>query len=134
MARTILADEPSSKPKYILLAEPIYDKPYLGLTVEGMLYQMRVGCRWRDLPDFFGAWNMVYHRFRASCQSRKWWRIVKALISDPDLEWAFIPLLVGQGPLHRGYRPLAPQPTSLASSTTGSTPRSRQACAADRPE
>jgi transposase len=65
MARTILTDEHWSKLKPILLAESIYDKSDRLLTVEGMLYRMRVGCPWRDLPDFFGAWNAVYKRFRA---------------------------------------------------------------------
>lgn len=90
MARQILTNEHWSKLKCILRAESIYDKPNLRLTVEGMLYRMRTGCPWRDLPDVFGAWNAVYKRFRAWCQRGKWWRVAKALIRDPDLEWAFI--------------------------------------------
>lgn len=33
--------------------------------VEGMIFVLRVGCPWRDLPDEFGPWNSVYTR---------WWR------------------------------------------------------------
>lgn len=33
--------------------------------VEAMIYILRVGCPWRDLPDEFGPWNSVYTR---------WWR------------------------------------------------------------
>lgn len=73
-----------------MLAESIYDKSGLRLTVEGMLYRMRTGCPWGDLPAVFGPWNAVYKRFRAWSQSGKWWRIAKALINAPDLEWAFI--------------------------------------------
>ena len=40
MARQILTDEHWSKLKRILLAESIYDKSDLRLTVEGMLYRM----------------------------------------------------------------------------------------------
>jgi hypothetical protein len=32
----------------------IYDKPNLRMMVEGMLYRMRVGCPWRDVPSIFG--------------------------------------------------------------------------------
>jgi len=34
----------------------IYDKPQLRKTVEGILYRMRTGLPWRDLPSFFGKW------------------------------------------------------------------------------
>lgn len=74
MARQILTDEHGSKLKCILRAESIYDKPNLRLTVEGMLYRMRTGCPWRNLPDVFGAWNAVYKRFRTWCQKGQWWR------------------------------------------------------------
>jgi len=37
----------------------VYDTPCLRLTVEGILYRMRVGCPWRDLPKYFGKWNSV---------------------------------------------------------------------------
>jgi transposase len=41
------------------------DKPDLRMTVEGMLYRMRVGCLWRDLPRAFGIWNSIFKRFNA---------------------------------------------------------------------
>lgn len=41
----------------------IYDKPDLRLMVEAMLYRMRVGCPWRDLPAEFGSWNSIYQKF-----------------------------------------------------------------------
>ena len=90
MLRQILTDEHWSKLKRILHTESIYDKSDLRLTVEGMLYRMRAGCPWRDVPDAFGPWNKIYKRFRAWSQSGKWFRIFQTLVSDPDLEWAFI--------------------------------------------
>ena len=34
------------------------------MFTEAVLYQARTGIPWRDLPDEFGDWNAVYHRFR----------------------------------------------------------------------
>ncbi|WP_256212113.1 IS5 family transposase [Nitrosomonas communis] len=74
----------------ILLQESIYNKRNLRMTVEGLLYRMRVGCPWRDLPRVFGCWNSIYKRFNAWSLSRKWLNIFKALAVDPDWEWKFI--------------------------------------------
>jgi len=47
-----------SKLKKILLQEVIYNKCNPHMTVEGMLYRMRVGCPWRDLPKTLAInWN-----------------------------------------------------------------------------
>jgi transposase len=60
------------------------------MTVEGILYRMRVGCPWRDLPKAFGCWNSICKRFNAWPLSRKWFNIFKALSVDPEREWKFI--------------------------------------------
>jgi transposase len=53
----MLKDEFWSKLKEIMLQHGMYDKPNLRMVVEAMLYRMRVGCPWRDLPAEFGCWN-----------------------------------------------------------------------------
>jgi len=63
MPRLMLSDEHWSKLRLIMRQEHIYDKADLRLTVEGILYRMRVGCPWRDLPEAFGPWTRVYKRF-----------------------------------------------------------------------
>ena len=70
--------------------ERIYDKPYLRQTVEGILYRLRVGCPWRDLPDAFGDWSSIYSRFNEWSRKEKIFKIFKQLVQDPDLEWEFI--------------------------------------------
>lgn len=60
------------------------------MTVEGVLYRMRVGCPWRDLPRAFGRWNSIYKRFNAWSASGKWLKIFRALVVESDLEWEFI--------------------------------------------
>lgn len=68
----------------------IYDKPNLRITVEAMLYRMRTGCPWRDLPVEFGCWNSIYQQFNRWSSKEKLYKIFKTLIQEPDLEWAFI--------------------------------------------
>ena len=50
MPRTMLKEEHWTRLKPILLDLNIYDKGNLRNTIEGVLYRMRVGCPWRDLP------------------------------------------------------------------------------------
>lgn len=90
MARLMLSDELWSKLRGIMLQHRIYDKPTLRLIVEAMLYRMRVGCPWRDLPAEFGCWNSIYQQFNRWSSKAKLMSIFKALVHDPDLEWQFI--------------------------------------------
>lgn len=50
MPRLLLSDEHWSELRKIQLHKAIYNKRDLRMTVEGMLYRMRTGCPWRDLP------------------------------------------------------------------------------------
>lgn len=90
MPRTMLSGEHWSKLRMIMRQERIYDKPYLRQTVEGILYRLRVGCPWRDLPEAFGDWRSIYSRFNEWSSKEKIFNIFKQLIQEPDLEWAFI--------------------------------------------
>jgi len=90
MPRLLLSDEHWSKLRKILRQMAIYDKPDLRLTVEGILYRMRVGCPWRDLPEAFGCWNSIYKHFNAWSAAGKWVNLFKALVVEPDREWIFI--------------------------------------------
>ncbi|ABC30043.1 Transposase and inactivated derivatives [Hahella chejuensis KCTC 2396] len=90
MPRLMLSDELWSKLKEIMLQERIYNKPTLRMMVEGMLYRMRTGCPWRDLPGQFGDWNSVFKKFNSWSAQGKWLRIFRSLVREPDLEWGFI--------------------------------------------
>lgn len=90
MARRMLTDELWSKLRGILRQHRIYDKPFLRDMVEGMLYRMRVGCPWRDLPDEFGCWNTIFQKFNRWSAKNKLTMIFKMLVHEPDLEWEYI--------------------------------------------
>ena len=86
----MLTDEHWSKLRNIMRKYGIYDKPHLRKTVEGILYRMRTGCPWRDLPSFFGLWGSIYQQFNRWSLKNKVMKIFKSLVQDPDLEWEFI--------------------------------------------
>jgi len=90
MARRMLTDELWSKLREILRQHRIYDKPFLREMVEGMLYRLRVGCPWRDLPAEFGYWNTIFQKFNRWSSQNKLMMIFKILVHEPDLEWEFI--------------------------------------------
>ena len=90
MPRLMLDDEQCSKLRSIMLEYGIYHKPGLRMMVEGMLYRMRVGCPWRDLPSEFGNWNAVYKKFNYWSSKGKLISLFKALVNEPNLEWTFI--------------------------------------------
>jgi transposase len=90
MTRLILTDVLWSKLKTIVLQQGIYDKRNLRMIVEGILYRMRTGCPWRDLPSIFGLWNSIYQQFNRWSLKDKLLNIFKSLVQEPDLEWEFI--------------------------------------------
>ena len=90
MPRTMLTNENWTRLRFILLELNIYDKGNLRLTVEGVLYRMRVGCPWRDLPAYFGKPNTVYKAYQRWFRSNKLIQLFALLIKDSDLEWVFI--------------------------------------------
>lgn len=63
MPRRQLSDQLWIKLRQTLINHRIYYKIGLRLTVEGILYKLRTGCPWRDVPDFFGNWNAIFKRF-----------------------------------------------------------------------
>ncbi|WP_037028195.1 IS5 family transposase, partial [Psychromonas aquimarina] len=90
MPRTMLTDELWSKLKAILLEDRVYNKSEHRQTMEGILYRLRVGCPWRDLPECFGLWNTIYRRFLLWSRKGILMRLFKTLSSDSDVKWEFI--------------------------------------------
>lgn len=86
----MLNDELWSKLRKIMLQKGIYDKPNLRIMVEGILYHIRVGCPWRDLPAKYGCWNTIFQKFNRWSSKNKIMDILKAMVLEPDLEWTFI--------------------------------------------
>ena len=60
------------------------------MFVEGVLWIVRTGAPWRDLPEAFGEWNSVFRRFSRWSRKGVWQRMFDALSDDPDFEYLII--------------------------------------------
>ncbi len=61
------------------------------VVVEGMLYRLRTGVPWRDLPEVYGPWQTVWKRRRRYAADGTWDRVLTALLAlagtSGDLDW-----------------------------------------------
>ena len=58
--------------------------------VEAVLWVMRTGSPWRDLPAELGHWHRTYVRFSRWRETGVWERLAVALRGDADMEHLFI--------------------------------------------
>jgi putative transposase len=60
------------------------------MFVEGVLWIVRTGAPWRDLPEVFGEWNSVFRRFSRWSRKGVWHRIFEAMSDDADFEYLIV--------------------------------------------
>ena len=48
-------------------------------ALEGALYILREGCRWRAMPEAFGHWMMVFMRYKRWVERGVWWKVLMRL-------------------------------------------------------
>ena len=68
--------------------------------LEAVLWKVRVGGAWRDLPPGFGAWNSVFWRFRRWAEADVFQRIFDAISGEPDFEYVLV-----DGTIINAHRP-----------------------------
>ncbi|MES9504305.1 IS5 family transposase [Streptomyces koyangensis] len=63
-------------------------------VVNGVLFRVRTGVPWRDLPERYGSWKTVYERHRRWSADGTWDRILHAVQADADLagriDWSMV--------------------------------------------
>lgn len=60
------------------------------LFVNSVLWVLRSGARWSDLPKRYGKYKSVHKRFSRWTQSGVWEKIFKILIRDRDNEYLML--------------------------------------------
>ena len=60
------------------------------LFVEAVLWIIRTGSPWRDLPAAFGHWHRVYVRYKRWSKKGIGERIVPTMSDDPDLAYLMV--------------------------------------------
>ena len=59
------------------------------LFINAVLWILKTGAPWRDLPEHFGKWNTIWRRFDRWARKGVWEGLFQEL-KDPDLEWLLI--------------------------------------------
>ena len=60
------------------------------IVLNGILWILCSGAAWRDLPERFGHWKIVYQRFNRWAKSGVFERVFRLLASDHDSEYMMI--------------------------------------------
>ena len=60
------------------------------LFLEAVLWVVRTGRSWRDLPPVFGKWKSAYVRFRYWGKAGVFQRLFAAASEDPEMEYAMV--------------------------------------------
>jgi len=60
------------------------------LFVDGVLWVLRSGAHWHDLPPRYGKWKSLHKRFCRWAKAGVWERVFKALINDPKNEYLML--------------------------------------------
>jgi len=89
--------------------------------VDGVLYRLRTGIPWRDLPERFGKWSSTYQRFNRWTKSGVFSRVFDILSSNPDNEYNMIDSTIVRAHQHSAGAAKSSGPQAIGRSRGGLT-------------
>ncbi|WP_442481268.1 IS5 family transposase [Aeoliella sp. SH292] len=69
------------------------------LFLDAVLWIVRTGAPWRDLPERFGPWNSVFQRFNRWAKKGVWQQVFAAL-QEADWEWVMLDATIIRAHVH----------------------------------
>ena len=58
--------------------------------INAVIWILRTGAPWRDLPSEYGGWSNTHRRFCRWRDKGIWERLLEVVIDEPDFEWLMI--------------------------------------------
>ena len=100
------------------------------MFVEGVLWIVRCGAPWRDLPEVFGSWNSTFRRFSRWSAKGVWYRIFAAMSDDPDFEYLILDSTIVRAHQHAAGAKKGVKIRPLVARVAAGARRSTSRCAA----
>ena len=60
------------------------------LFVDGVLWVLRSGAEWKDLPEGYGKWKTAHKRYTRWARAGIWKKVFQVLLDDPDNRYVMI--------------------------------------------
>lgn len=58
--------------------------------INAVIWILRTGAPWRDLPPYYGDWKNTHRRFCRWRDKGVWEKLFNMFVQDPDFEWLMI--------------------------------------------
>ena len=55
-------------------------------VINGILYALRTGIPWRDMPEQYGPWSTIYNRFNRWSKAGIWDKIFNAIVDSHNVD------------------------------------------------
>ena len=81
-----LTDAQWNRIKFVFEEKAKVGRPQLNprIVFNAIMWILKSGARWRDLPARYGNWNSIYHKFRLWCSQGLFEKLLKLINSETD--------------------------------------------------